>query len=898
MTKELREIGALTGRLQTTRRRLWIPFSLAAALAVLLIWRTTVPEQHEGIGSSVPRAAGPADTPRTASSERTPADPTSSPWFIDSERMSLDEARASADGDIVETVTRSGATWTASGRVILVDTDASFSAFRVSYGVGADLREALGVVHPSEAGDWGPVELEFKPSVETWFRLEGGGAIPDTRRLTPEVAGQGVVLDLQARQGEELWFEVYGDDHERLADSLVEVRSIGDAQSAPTWARPREDGYTWVRGCKTGRVSFEVSAPGYASMRGVPFLLPEADPAVIQIQLFRTGRVMGTCYLGESPVTDFEVAYWSAGALATKQTIAFTDRADGSFELPEVRVGSVRLIAMSETLAHGGAAEVAVRVDQTTEVRLELARPLRGAGRIVDRATARPISDARIQLFSSSDGGVVEAWGKMVRTAADGSFELDGLSPESQLFTVRAKGYGAIYGKAVGDPDGLAEIGDVLLSRTQDLEIRLVEIPGMDPTALSIDPGSELPIKRFSRDWTVRYEGFQATSRFFDIDCADSTSVLFNLALVSGEDWAFDLEPFGGRLLVLDLAMADGSQLPYGLEVSVSAVPLGRMRLRQVSLVLDDGHVVFEHLPWDRCSLLIALDDERTIFENTILEFDGGGSLELRKELGRGMRKLQVVDGNGGPVSSLGVVFYGGESGVTPTGITDSTGRLELGALPGDLDRALLYHQSEGVAIGLPVDLSGSPDEEPVLIYDATSRLRARLVDGDRPAFGIQATLGAPGYEGLIAQHKESGSDGALEWAHLNRADFIVTTNHRDYWPTRSVLASGSSSPHEIQVRRLTDLEVKVIDEMGQPVGAARVTARSSEFGASLSQWLESGDIPPIPAGLITDGSGEVEVRGLPHGEYTVTVTSPRGQWSAVVRLEPSVWNRIVATVR
>lgn len=75
-----------------------------------------------------------------------------------------------------------------------------------------------------------------------------------------------------------------------------------------------------------------------------------------------------------------------------------------------------------------------------------------------------------------------------------------------------------------------------------------------------------------------------------------------------------------------------------------------------------------------------------------------------------------------------------------------------------------------------------------------------------------------------------------------------------------------------MQVRALGDLTVDIVRLAGAPASGVQVDLISLETGIRTSQWMAEGQIDASSSELLTDAEGRLELRGLPHGLYTVMV--------------------------
>jgi hypothetical protein len=162
-----------------------------------------------------------------------------------------------------------------------------------------------------------------------------------------------------------------------------------------------------------------------------------------------------------------------------------------------------------------------------------------------------------------------------------------------------------------------------------------------------------------------------------------------------------------------------------------------------------------------------------------------------------------------------------------------------------------------------------APDDVVEVVLDASSALRARILDGSEPLAGIGIHLynrtGA-----FLLGYFASDDSGRVESGPLAGGEYLAVIRQPGVWGCERVLTAGSDE-HVIQIPRLGDLRVRVETAFGAPAAGIEIGLWSEQFERDVSDWVRDGLVPEPPGGLRTDSLGEVTVAGLPHGAYRCT---------------------------
>jgi len=163
---------------------------------------------------------------------------------------------------------------------------------------------------------------------------------------------------------------------------------------------------------------------------------------------------------------------------------------DGTFKLAGVDAGSGSLHAFSSDRRLSSSA-VTVNAP-ASGVTITMPRGVRLQGRVVDRATQKPVNDFTIFLPSGNGGSISD--GQRIHSE-DGRYTLDNVSPGSAEIVVRAAGYSQGSRSDIVAEDGKTISGiDIQLDRAARVTGRVTSASGpVDGVAVLVDPNPFKP---------------------------------------------------------------------------------------------------------------------------------------------------------------------------------------------------------------------------------------------------------------------------------------------------------------------------------------------------------------------------------------------------------------------
>ncbi len=245
-----------------------------------------------------------------------------------------------------------------------------------------------------------------------------------------------------------------------------------------------------------------------------------------------------------------------------------------------------------------------------------------------------------------------------------------------------------------------------------------------------------------------------------------------------------------------------------------------------------------------------------------------GGTIEVIA--GDTSTTFHVVDPEGNPVSDAEVHVYGpgGESGWFEYGKTDSSGYWTCPSIPFESALCGAVQSRFGMVFGMPVERGSLVN----IVLDAELEVALRLLQGAEPQSGIQVRLlGAQ--DTYLIGHAASDGQGEVHFPFLGEGSYHLFVDHPGYLPADYLIEAATlAEPTPFQVYELGDIDVEVRKLGGAPVQGAHLEFRHEELGVSVSVWEETSLVEATPAGLITDASGKLYVKGVPRGAYHWTL--------------------------
>ncbi len=743
-------------------------------------------------------------------------------------------------------------------------------------------------------GSFGPDRWPRAERAQLSVYVSGGGFVPAQVVVPNPPVGEGVSVELETRRG--LPFEV--------AVSTPEGQPLEGAQleawhwSEDQW-RPLASASTDTAGrahvfSASGELRVEVRKQGFTTWMlqdDARSIVPQTA-APLRVTLRPAGVVTGWVHAGSDPIERFSILAWNDDRSFCPM-LEFEDE-EGAFRLEGVPKGvTVRLCAFSDTLPQSRT-ETFVLAQESLELELELPKPRKARGRVLDSVTREPVPGARIQHLLTGMEGLAGFRGQEMAVQADGRFELDGFFPGRGGFACSAQGYEDLFYSTREDDTDVIDVGLLALNPLAVLEVEVHEAGVGDfsayrawnrsnaertPLPLASDGTLELPSRSGHYQLNVvRPDG--------DVTCAIGN-------LLPGEHERVVLDLSGGIELAVQLEPP-----PARVETwSLCAFTRARDSEHRTQSRWSEERRAFVLRPLCPGDAVLELRDaEGRRLALRALRLSDAPQQSFTLPLGGERRRLRLEDGRGRPWASRPVtVALEDSSGWSAILESDAQGEIELGPL--DARRVVLSVRlaNESIAYGLALDLEPDPTRTTVVRIDVGPRSLLRLTELGTPVPGLGVYYAYENGPRLLQFGYISDEAGLVRGPFLGPGVYTLYPNHRDYWPTLDTLTPRDSpEPLGIELYSRSTLALELTTLAGQPIAGARLALEHRQLGERADAWLASGAIR-CPLGLVTDAAGRLELAGIPRGDYAWSCLTPDGAEAAgTLRLAPRE-NRVLS---
>jgi RNA polymerase sigma factor (sigma-70 family) len=765
------------------------------------------------------------------------------------------------------------------------------------FGLTGNLWRPIQHVRDVSDGKWGPVRFPLDGVSRCKVRLEGYPIIPVEQvfDLPPRSAHKNIAFESKLDTG------VFVLPRDTSGDPIMNAYGEAWWEScvSPNYVAgaARPDGMVFLGSFPTGIVRFRIAAPGYSSSEFIETEI--VDPyRGLEVVLHKAGSIAGRCLHKGLPLSDFEVIYWRVGNAAVYRNKTFLGRADGHFELPSLEPGDWSIQAASPSYPSGRPQVVTVVKEQRVEVELDLPAAIRGGGRVLAADTGEPIADALVQPYSSSGLSRSFPWGAGGLTVEDGSFDLDAFVLGQNQITVEAAGFALTEAQATAIDGDFLDWGDIRISRPQTLTVNLrgiEHLEGVSPTDFraTADQGIILPETSFDADGVVRFENVPPGELRLLVSHGFGAYFRLQVRLDSGKDWTYDLQVGGGHALDVHVTDAKGQALPFEASLLV-AEQENSVIVLQMARLLPEELTSFQGIRAQTVQVFV-LDINAQFIASRDINFGESAHQAVEIRIGEEPLRVRIVDVHGDPIPSASLTVRSASGAeIRGVAVTGADGWAELVGLPPGHLMLDVRHVAAGRAFGIPIEASAKEFE---YVLDAGGTIELTLLDGDVPLAGvltrIQTTAGI-----TLGEAPQTDEQGRVRYDSLGAGIFDLACHRADCWPASVVeeLTTGEQARLQVQMRRLTTLDFFLHRADGVPISGAEVELRSSEFDASLAEWLALGRIQA--KSLTTDAKGSLHVEGLPRGRYSWSVASGEQPSEGSFELSATQENRIQAYVQ
>lgn len=666
--------------------------------------------------------------------------------------------------------------------------------------------------------------LKLEPGVDALVRVKERSGEP--------VVGAEVWANVSREDGESAWVGPGTTDSEGLA----RVEGV-----------PRETFHLWI------------DTDEHALVEPGPYeILEGEEESEILVVLDPAGAINGRVTHQGEPVTDFHVSHWRDDPWDS-ETIEYSDVEDGSFEVADVAVGVHHIAAWADGTAESEPLRLEVAQGSAAEVSIELPPSALGVGTVVDATSLDPIGDARVQLWATV-GETMYAPRSTWSPCDDlGEFSIDGLQPGTCRILVSAPGYMEFTATGNYDGQGRVDFGLVAMRRARTLRFLVNGLPptqvararisavgcvALDPTPVRED--GELVVPRCR-------PGFVSTV----LELPDGSVVRrIDELLETDDDWTveFDLSLGSGLNVVVEGLAESGLSSEASISVTYTDAQ-GRASVKAAALPAGGSAVEFRGIDAERVTVCL-LDKGRGSVDATSILLSPGSTADvvLRADRSRDGVSYLVVDSGGQPVPGVEL----GVSGVAdPLGWharlwTDEDGLAVVGACAFDDVYVLVGRAGETWYETRITDLvTGEPN---VLALSTDHRVRIALHDDGEPVAGKRVLLAAAG-SGRPHRYRTTDANGVAQWNELGAGEFLVQIEQVGLESSEHLVhSSRSDEVQRLEVHRLVDVRVVLLDDSESPVAGMEVVLRSDDRGTTES--------------AVTDDSGMATFPNRPRGRY------------------------------
>lgn len=777
-----------------------------------------------------------------------------------------------------------GPTFSAGGLASVQDQDLpAGAAVEVGVRTTGGLARTLRRVEPdARTGEWLAVGLPLTEVEEVTFVLSAPGYAPASDARFRPHGGAHLVVDLTAVPGARVPVVVLDDGGRPVRDAVVTIHS-SEADRVQNWSSPVDDeGTAMFTAVAPGRLDVEARAPGRVPTRAGPFAIAGGmDYGAIVVELPLAGRVRVRCLRAGEPISDFDVRFWQ-GPPDPSRRESVSGSADGTLELDDVPLGSVRFTASVEGLPRTDVRTVEVLPGVVTDVALEIPTSLEGTGRVVDGFTGRGVPDAEVRVVHCIDTLLFEAITEPAMTGPDGSFRVEGLGAEVTGLMIRAPGFAQelIAASRAETRAGIVDLGRIPLVRASSLEVRLHGLETLSGWTFSATGPDRVAAVPIPGSGVLRIDELPPGPWSLLLNHRERGNLLKEVSLAPPGPWTVTFEPDAARALLVEVVDARGDRQaefsvrahcaadtgPFIVEKTVDESGIFRLQ----GVAGEEAVVVVNEF---RSSTRVPLLTRR-------VRLDGSAEQRVRMDVGEVSQSLRVLDASGVPLEGCRVFLYGRDD---PLGwglvlITDSRGECAFGVDAPQRLSLVLSHDRIGTRVGVPCDVADARQALGDFTLSVGRReVRVHERGTSQPHVRFELKDHATPYELPPAVTDE---DGLLQLAHIG-GPVEIELVHPGYWTMTTVLDGASGSSASVEVRRLGGLRFEARDSGGAAVPGASIDLVSEECGTHVATWVAEGRVDVLAGELRTDRLGELALEGLPNGDYSWSIAAPGGGLAA-----------------
>ena len=585
------------------------------------------------------------------------------------------------------------------------------------------------------AGPFGPLQLPVCEGESYELELSGGGAVNQSVDVLVPVAGERRDVVLEARSSSDVEVYVHAESGGPISGARVRVLWYVDpARGDAVEGKTDEHGRARIAGVRAGTCWVSAEAPGWVKNMLANLELPVADGKAVEISLVKGGRVRGRVVSGSGPLSDFGIVSWVSPGKSVRES-KFDGRQDGTFELADVPLGDLRLVAFTHAGAQSRTYDVVSSESGGDAVEIVIDPSGSLAGRIVNAVTGEPVAGAVVHRYLDTPAAGNHEPGKEQRTAADGEFEFECAGPGTVYLAIVAEVLATRDLRQTVRSQERLEIGNIPMEPTQPLTVQLYPIQDLDPTEYSVEVRwpAGIPIGHFDGQGRCVYDAAPPGSWTIEVVHPDwsSTAVVFDLR--AGSDWIVEVPIGGSSPLRLEVSDEAGIAGPLS-DLLVWARFVGRdgRSMVKAEFLTADGTAVLDEIPASGARLDIRNEAGR-VFGSARCG-DPAREPVKRISLSDEHYDIVVVDVEGRPVHGVAVSLASEtDRGWTVSGETDEHGRCTLWTSEPTNTVAYMRHPLLGRGYPLDMALARRVGDAFELVFDPSASIRMLVTDHGVP---------------------------------------------------------------------------------------------------------------------------------------------------------------------
>ncbi len=766
-------------------------------------------------------------------------------------------------------------TYTASGRVTVRPAESPthpLDRVTITATVDSEL-EDVGYVLVREDGSWGPLQLPCRPASEYSYHLESEYWMAALVRRPAPQSGDQVQVDFRCERGLKFTVIVVDNSGSPIEGARVMSSSeYGDTTLMSTLFSD-SNGQAEFRNVRPGGFWIGARKSGYEPSLTDRLEIFEDYNEPFRVELRPGGNLRGRVAMAGKPVKTFAIRMKN-NSKNFKDDRHFLDRTDGTFDLPDLPLGELALVATSLPTARSAQHLVSIEAGQTAEIVLELSPGMMGNGHVLSAGSGEPVAEAIVQPFLVVSGRNLGAYGPAQPCKLDGSFEFPGFGPDRNVIEVNAPGFARLRQLQIRDEQGMLDFGWIVLQRSGRLNVQLnTDLPEViERFAVGIVPGDLVPEVRLSSSGSASFEYLAPRRYEANVWMGAMRALQAQLEVRPGQSLMWTIEHSRVRDLVVELDAPPGSQIPAGLTCRASYIDPSGMDVSYCAPFDALGRVDFSRIPQDNM-VLDVFDAEWRLVMTEWVHSDRSRPLLVKLPIGRPPVRVRIVNVVHKSIYPADVVFKQWRNGVSWSLAlpTNEQGELEIPRVPEMSLTALVISPSWRRWVQ---NLTIPPEADDVLeiVVSNTASIEIRALDGTTPLPGLKLDLVEPLNLDILFESKATSPQGRVRFENLEQQEFWVRTTEIGYWPARlSVHATKVTAQADMQVRRLGGVRLQAF-VVGTPLRHKPMGLRSLEFDTDVQEWISAGRVQASSSRLETDADGRLTVDGLPNGSYRWSV--------------------------